>query len=143
MSDAFPHHYVTTATAGAEGSVSITSPRLPELQTFAPAEFGGPGDHWSPETLLSAAVSDCFVLGFRAIARASKLEWSQLTCEANGTLDRVDGQLRFTRFDLKARLVSPADPARATRVLEKAEKACLITNSLSSTIHLETEVVSS
>ncbi|MGF1508060.1 MAG: OsmC family protein [Myxococcota bacterium] len=143
MSDAFPHHYETAAAADAEGAVTVTSPRLPDLSTMPPAEFGGPGDHWSPETLLSAAVADCFVLGFRAIARASKVEWKHLECRAVGTLDRSDGTLKFTRFDLTAKLAVPSgvDEARATRVLEKAEKSCLITNSLSCEIHLQTEVV--
>lgn len=140
--DDLPHIYRTTARAEAEGLVTLEAPSLPPLESAAPAEFGGPGDRWSPETLLTAAVVDCFVLGFRAIARASKLEWQRLECSVEGKLDRVERTTQFTELALKAHLQVPAgtDEARAQRILERAEKTCLITNSLSAEVHLETRV---
>jgi organic hydroperoxide reductase OsmC/OhrA len=66
-----PHHYNVSIRAGEEGSVEITSPGLSTLVSAPPVEFGGPGDLWSPETLIVAAVADCFVFTFRAIAAAS------------------------------------------------------------------------
>ena len=70
----FPHHYVATATARPGHNVDVGSPGLVSIPSAGPAEFGGPGDLWSPETLLVAAVADCFVLSFRAIARKAKLD---------------------------------------------------------------------
>ena len=87
----FPHHYRVNASAEADGNVTIKADDLPEIVTAPPAEFGGPGDQWSPETLLVGAIADCFVLTFRAIASASKLEWSALECSAEGVLERVNG----------------------------------------------------
>jgi len=108
-----------------------------------PPEFDGPGGHWSPETLLVAAVADCFTLSFRSIAKGSRFEWRELAAEVHGLLERNDGVARFTRFDTRARLVVPAgaDPARARMLMEKAEKICLISNSLSAARHLECEIV--
>jgi organic hydroperoxide reductase OsmC/OhrA len=110
----------------------VAATGLPTLQTAPPAEFDGPGDRWSPETLLCAAVADCFVLSFRAVARASKLDWTGLECKVEAKLDRVDGRTFFTELTVHASLNVPAgtDPARATKLLEKAEHVCLITNSL-------------
>ena len=130
--DAYPHCYEVQATAKAEGSVTIASERLPSLASAPPLQFGGPGDQWSPETLFVAAVADCLILTFRAVARASKLSWLDLDCNAEGVLDRVDGVSRFTELRLHARLTLPqgGDIERGKHLLEKAEKACLITNSL-------------
>lgn len=138
----FPHHYLVDGRAAPEGDVTLTSPGLEALASAAPEQFGGPGDKWSPETLLTAAVADCFILGFRAIARASKFQWHALSCIVEGTLERKDHVSRFTAFTVRARLEVPADAdeARATRLLEKADATCLVTNSLSSEIRLETEV---
>jgi len=138
----FPHHYSVSATAGSEGIVELTSPGLATLESAPPAEFGGPGDRWSPETMLVAAVADCFMLSFRAIARASKLDWLSLSCDTNGTLDRVERKNQFTEFQLKVVLTCPAgtDEQKAMRLLEKAEEICLITNSLRSEAHLTAEV---
>ncbi len=138
-----PHHYHVTASSEQEGNVLLKAEELPQLISAPPAEFGGPGDQWSPEHLLVAAVADCFILTFRAIARASKLEWIDLKAPTEGTLDRVERVTRFTAFTVKAILTVPAgtDLEKARRLLEKAESACLITNSLNTENHLEIEIV--
>jgi organic hydroperoxide reductase OsmC/OhrA len=139
-----PHHYTVTATANAEGEVRLESAHLSALVTAAPAEFGGPGDRWSPETLCVGAVADCFVLTFRAVARAAKLQWSSLRCDVEGTLDRVERVTRFTSFLVRATLEVPSgtDAARARDLLAKTEQTCLITQSLKGASQLEARVES-
>ena len=138
----FPHHYRVAVAGGVDGDVELSTERVSCLRSASPAEFGGPGDRWSPETLLVGAVGDCLILTFRAVARASKLEWTSLHCEVTGTLDRLDRATQFTQVEIHAHLVVPAgtDPARARRALEKAEGGCLISNSLKATIRLTSEI---
>ncbi len=83
------------------------------------------------------------MLSFRAIARASKVEWSELACRVEGVLERVDGVTRFTRYTTFASLKVPSEPPaeKARRLLEKAEHVCLISNSLRGERILVTEVV--
>lgn len=138
----FPHIYQAEAVAAPDGPVEILSPGLNAIATTSPPEFGGPEGHWSPETLLVASVADCFILTFRAIARASKLEWVELDCEAEGKLER-DGKLtRFTAFHIRAKLRIPdgVREERARLLLEKAEVNCLITNSMTASIQLDTKI---
>jgi organic hydroperoxide reductase OsmC/OhrA len=138
----YPHHYSVEASGAASGSVNLEAHGLPAITSAPPIEFDGPGDQWSPESLLVAAVADCFVFTFRAIARASKLEWSNLRCRAHRTLDHVDRVTRFVAMRIEADLTLPADgnADAARRLLEKAEKSCLITNSLDLTAELEASV---
>lgn len=138
----FPHHYRIQAQGSATGSIKLTGEGLPSLDTAPPREFGGPGDQWSPESLMVGAIADCFILTFRAVAGASKLEWSHLECEATGTLDRVERVTRFTEITVTAKLTVPegTDPDKARRALEKSESACLITNSMNAEVHLKAEV---
>ncbi|MDJ0813512.1 MAG: OsmC family protein [Woeseiaceae bacterium] len=138
-----PHHYAVKASAVADSNVLLESPGLESLTTAGPAEFGGPGDLWSPETLLVAAVADCFILSFRAIARASKMEWISLSCDAVGDLDKIDKVTQFTGFRLRVRLEVPEGlrEGKAERLLEKAEKHCLITNSMKAGSTLDYEVI--
>jgi organic hydroperoxide reductase OsmC/OhrA len=135
---AFPHHYTVSADGSGTGDVELKADGLPTLQSASPIPFDGPGDRWSPETLLVAAVGDCLILTFRAVARASGFAWTSLECDVTGTLDRVERTTRFVAFEVRARLHVPSgtDPDRARQVLEKAERSCLISNSLSGTIHL-------
>ena len=138
----YPHHYAVAAQAKPEGTVTTSSPGLEDIESAAPAEFGGPGDRWSPETFLVAAVADCFILSFRGIARASKLEWLSLSCEVDGVLDRPEKVTRFTEFHLRVALVvaEGTNVDKAARLLDMAERSCLVTNSLISETFLEAEV---
>lgn len=138
-----PHDYEATAKLNPESLVTLSSDGLPSIESAPPKEFGGSGEQWSPEDLLVAAVADCFTLSFKAIAAASKFSWVDLECHVSGTLDKVERAIQFTELKIKAKVVIPADAdaSRAERLLEKAEQACFITNSLKAEKHLETEVV--
>jgi organic hydroperoxide reductase OsmC/OhrA len=139
----YPHHYIVHARSEATGDVEVAAEGLPTLRTAPPVEFDGPGDRWSPESLLCAAVADCFVLSFRAVARASRLDWNSLEARVEGKLDKVDGVTRFTQMVVHATLRVPSgvDHDRATKLLEKAEQVCLITNSLVAESRLDPTVV--
>src|SRR5262252_10273977 len=103
----FPHRYNVCASMSPGGDVALASERLPKIASAPPLQFGGPGDRWSPETLIVAAVADCFVLTFRSIAETSKLSWTKLICTAHGTLDRVNRVTQFTAFSVSASLEIP------------------------------------
>ena len=139
----YPHHYTVHAVAEPTGDVPLSAAGLPPIASAPPPEFDGPGDRWSPETLLCAAVADCVVLSFRAVARASKLDWTSLEVRVEGKLDRVEGRSYFTAFVLHATLRVPAgtDQERAKKLMEKAEQVCLISNSLVAQRHLELTVI--
>jgi organic hydroperoxide reductase OsmC/OhrA len=138
-----PHVYPVAASLSAGGAVQMQASELPDIEIASPREFDGPGDRWSPETLLAGALASCFLLTFKAVARASKLEWQSVYCAVDATLDRSDGATRFTAFRTRVRLTVPASSDRALceRVLQKSERGCLIANSLNGERTLEMEIV--
>ena len=133
-----PHRYAARASGTTAGSVGVVADGLPAIETQPPPEFGGPEGYWSPETLLLASVADCFILSFRAVARASRLAWFDLDVDVRAVLDRVDGATRFTAFTIAPRLGIPptTQESIALAVLDKAKRACLVTNSLTATCEL-------
>ena len=137
-----PHRYDVRITGGPQGYATLKSGGVPDLRTAPPIEFDGPGDAWSPEQLLLAAVEACFVLTFRAIAAASGIEFASLAVEGEGIVDRQAGRTRFTEILLRPRLTVPpgVDWVRVQRALEKAERACLVSGSLATPIRLEPEI---
>ena len=139
---ALPHRYRVKGAGRITGDVELTTERVTVLHSASPAEFDGPGDRWSPETLLVGAVADCFILTFRAIAKASRLAWVSLDCDVTGTLDRVDRVTQFTHFDMTAHLVVPGgvDADGARQALEKAERNCLVSCSLKASFALDATV---
>jgi uncharacterized OsmC-like protein len=137
-----PHTYEARLRGGPSGYAGLSASGIPDLRTAPPADFGGPGDAWSPEHLLLAAVQACFLFTLRAVARASKVPFTNLELDASGTVDRQDNVTRFTQIVLSARLTVPrgADRERVLHVMEKSKKACLVTASLSTPVRLEAEV---
>lgn len=138
----FPHHYAASVTGAASGHAPLSAPNVPTLSTATPAEFGGPGDAWSPELLLLGAVETCFLFTFRAVAHASKLAFDHVRVNCVGVVDRQDRVTRFTEIVLHVTIRVPeeADVALVERLAEKAERACLVTASLSTPVRLVTVV---
>jgi len=141
----FPHQYTVSASSESTSLIKVSSVGMPDLITGPPKEFGGTGEEWSPEDLLVASVVDCYILSFKAVAKASRLDWISIECNAVGTLDKVDRLPQFTAFKINAKLVIPAGAdekvlAKAERLLEKAEAICLITNSLKADSELTFEI---
>jgi len=138
-----PHQYEVHVTGGPIGDACASASGCPDLHTAPPENYGGPGNVWSPEHLLLAAVQSCLLFTLRAVARASNLEFVSLDVDASGTVDRQNGVTRFTEIVLRPKLTVPtgADRALAARVLAKSEKACLISASLSTPVRMDAEIL--
>lgn len=123
----------------------LSSPVLDEpIRVATPPEFpqGMPGI-WSPEHLFVAAVESCLMTTFLAIADNSKFRFERFESKATGKLEKVDGRYLISQITLMPRLEidNAADRERAERILHKAEAACLITNSIKSTVVFQPEIV--
>lgn len=134
------HYYEVELKWDADRKGTLSSRELDEKIVVAtPPDFpkGIPGI-WSPEHLLIASVTSCFMTTFLAIAENSKLEFESLSINANGNLDKVEGKLMMHSIKLLPSLIikNASDNERALRILEKSEAACLISNSLKTTIKL-------
>jgi organic hydroperoxide reductase OsmC/OhrA len=116
---------------------------LPELASAPAPQFGGPGALWSPETLLVAAIADCYVMTFRAVSGAALFGWLKLECRVDGMLESVKRAPCFTRLHTLATLTvaAGADVAKARRLLKKTDAACLVANSLRGERTFEAHVI--
>jgi peroxiredoxin-like protein len=113
---------------------------IPRTINFAaPPEFGGEPGLWTPEHLLLAAVSTCYVSTLRAVADASKFEFDGVEVPIEGKIEKLEGGFKFTRITLRpvVTIHDEKDRERIGRVLEKAEQVCLVSRSLECAIALE------
>jgi len=123
----------------------LSSPELnQEVEVATPPQFpGGIEGVWSPEHLFVASVNSCLMTTFLAIAEYSKLQFTSFRSSGSGKLDKVDGRFAVSEITLSPVLEIPAekDREKAERILHKAKAACLISNSITSKIIFEPEVV--
>ena len=137
------HLYKTEIEWTGERHGELRAPALPGLEVDAPPEFKGHEGVWTPEHLFVASVNSCFMTTFLAIAENSKLELVKFRTDAEGTLEKVEGQgLMITHITLRPKLVikHSRDTERALRIIDKAEKQCLIANSIRTETKLEPQV---
>jgi peroxiredoxin-like protein len=127
------HEYrVNAFGAGGRNGVVHAEGVMSCVSFSAPPEFLGEPGRWTPEHFLVAAVASCFVSTFSGIAEKSRLEFATFNLDAEGVLDHEDGIWRFTEIKLRpvVTVLKEEDRDRAIRLLEKAEKSCLIARSL-------------
>ncbi|GGK29691.1 hypothetical protein GCM10007962_24940 [Yeosuana aromativorans] len=114
------------------------------IEVATPPQFSsGMPNIWSPEHLFTAAVSSCLMTTFLAVAEYSKFEFVSFKCGAKGVLDKVDGKFVMTEVLLfpEVTISEESQRDRALRILEKSEKACLISNSITSKVTMEPKII--
>ncbi len=119
-------------TGGKEGIVSAPD-GPPDLEIASPAQFGGPGNRWTPEHFFVGAATACWMTTFLAVAELSKLEVAEVSASGEGFLERSDDRrFSITRIVLRPRVAirREEDRDKALRLIQKAETACLVARSM-------------
>ena len=134
---------VTAASTAVRSGVAIADDVQPSIAFSAPPEFQGETGRWTPEHLFLASVAGCYVSTFSGMAQFSKFEFLSLDLEVEGVLSKEETGWRFAQVNLRPRLkiAQEKDRERASRLLEKAEKTCLIIRSTNSKVILEPELM--
>lgn len=144
--DSHDYQVEVSGTGLKTGLLTAAGDALPSLDIASPPEFGGPNGVWSPEHLFVASVASCLMTTFRSMAEKSGVEVVSYEDESVGHLTRGDdGLFWIERITLRPRIVVSADSRldRAQRLIEKAERVCLIGRSIESETVLEPNVTSS
>jgi organic hydroperoxide reductase OsmC/OhrA len=134
-----PHDYDVDLIGGPQGYATISAAGLPDLTTAPPREYDGPGDAWSPEHLLLASVSSCFLFTFRAVARTLRAEFRDVGAQTSGIVSRVGGVTRFTDVVIRATVTAAAGASveLLQRAIDKTTAHCLVSSSLATPVRVE------
>jgi organic hydroperoxide reductase OsmC/OhrA len=133
------YKYTTSVLWKSEKKGTLTVAGKPPVEVATPPEFKGHEGIWSPEDLYVAAVNSCIMTTFLAFAGRAGLAFEGYESEAEGALEFVDERLVFTKIVVrpKVTLRPGADRKLAEEILHKAEKNCLVSNSLRTEVILE------
>ena len=139
------HQYEVNVEWTQDRKGTISSPDLTQkIEVATPPDFPkGEPKIWSPEHLFVAAVNSCLMNTFFAIAENSDFKYISFKSNAIGKVEKIDNKYLVTEIKLKPVLTiaDTADADKALRVIEMSEKNCLISNSITSKIILEPEIV--
>ena len=144
MIESHDYEVQLTGTGRKTGKLHASQDGLPSFEVASPPEFDGPQGVWSPEHLFVASVSSCLMTTFQAIAAASRVEVLDYSDQASGRLTRGDDRLyRIESITVRPRVVigDQSKVDKTLRLIEKAERACLISRSIDSDVTLEPTVI--
>ncbi|ULC57877.1 OsmC family protein [Flaviramulus sp. BrNp1-15] len=111
-----------------------------KITIVTPPEFPkGEANIWSPEHYFVAAINGCLMTTFLAVAENFKLNFIDFESDAEGKLEMIDRKFMISEVILKpvVTIANEADMELAKKVIEKSEKACLISNSVNSNIKMD------
>ena len=141
MNDSSEHIYEINLQWNAERKGTLSSPVLPtQIEVATPPDFPkGMKDIWTPEHLFIASVNSCYMATFLVVAENSKFEFISFDCNSVGIVETINETLAVTQITLKPKVVikSAEHEEQLMKILEKSNKECLISNSVTTKISLE------
>ena len=133
-----------TSTSWTEGkSGLLASDGKPTMKISSPPEFRGEAGHWTPEDMFVGAVEVCHMATFLTFAAKKQLPIVSYRSHANGVLEFVDGDYRFTRIVIFPTIVvsGSAVEAEVHATLREAHSHCLVTNSIASIVEINPTLI--
>ena len=137
----FTYKTNTSWTEGKSGTLSAEG--KPVLKITSPPEFRGEAGQWTPEDMFVGAVEVCHMATFLAFASRKQIPILSYRSHANGVLEFVDGDYRFTRIVIFPTIVvaSSTSESDVHATLREAQRHCLVTNSIASIVEVNPTLV--
>ncbi len=119
----------------------MSAPGIPDVALGCPKVFGGDEKNWTAEHLFVSSVEACIMMTFDEIATRRKIEIISYESSTEGTLQAVERVFRFSDVTIRPRLVvKGTDAETAKKMIERAHRKCLVTNSLVTDCKVEPEI---
>jgi organic hydroperoxide reductase OsmC/OhrA len=120
---------------GAEGK--------PKLTVSCPADLRTESSAWTPEEMFVGAVEVCHMVTFKSFAAKRQLRVLSYTSHANGVLEYVDGDFRFTRIVIFPTIIvaEGSSESEVHIALRDAERHCLVANSIASIVEVNPTLI--
>lgn len=116
------------------------APPRPILHGGPSSEFDGDATSWSPEHLLLSSLGLCMLTTFEAFCARDGIELLDWNASIKGSVERSADGLIFSSIVLCIDMVVAGNVDRVEDTLEDAKRYCLILNSLSVPVVVETTI---
>lgn len=137
----FTYKTSTTWTEGRSGTIG--SEGKPTMKISSPPEFKGERGVWTPEDLFVGSVEVCHMTTFLSFAAQKKMTIVSYKSRANGVLEYIDEDYRFTRIVIFPTITVGKDVVETDvhALLREAEKHCLVANSIASIVEVNPTII--
>jgi organic hydroperoxide reductase OsmC/OhrA len=137
-------HTFRTSTSWLDGTTGLLSAEgKPTLRVSTPPEFRGERGVWTPEDLFVGSVEICHMATFMSFARRNDIPITSYRSHANGVLEYVGDDFRFTRIVIFPTITIPSAKHEQDvhELLKETSHRCLVTNSIASIVEINPTIV--
>ncbi|RDW20490.1 OsmC family protein [Oceanobacillus chungangensis] len=109
-----------------------------------PSEMDGPGIGTNPDEMLLGAAATCYIITLAAMIERARLPLKEMSLESVGIVDVTNGVFTYKKIIHRPAVSLKADASEEERrklikLVEKAEKSCMISRAIQGNVELELE----
>jgi organic hydroperoxide reductase OsmC/OhrA len=122
---------------------TLSAEGKPTITVASPPEFNGESGVWTPEDMFVASVEICHMMTFLSLATKTQIPIISYQSRANGVLEFVDNDYRFTRIVLfpSITVAKSVKEEKVYEMLREAHKHCLVANSIASIVEVNPTIM--
>lgn len=137
------HHFHLKADwpGGRDNVGYIESDKL-KTKISIPKEMNGPDIGTNPDEMLLGAAATCYIISLAALIERAALPLKEMDMQSEGIVDVTDGVFTYQTIIHKPRVVLNADATdkdlkQLDRLVDKAEKSCMISKAIQGNVELQ------
>lgn len=138
------HFYLKADWPGGRNSEGYIESGNLKTKISIPKEMDGPGVGTNPDEMLLGAAATCYLITLAAMIERAKLPLHEISLESEGIVEVVNGVFTYKKIihrpsvSLKEE-ADEADYTKLKKLVEKAEKSCMISRAIMGNVELELE----
>lgn len=107
-----------------------------------PSEMDGPGIGTNPDEMLLGAAATCYLITLAAMIERSELPLAEMSLESEGIVDVTKGVFTYKKIIHKPSVAlknsaSDKEHTMLKKLVEKAEKSCMISRAIQGNVEIE------
>ncbi|TGB02668.1 OsmC family protein [Halobacillus salinus] len=137
------HHFHLKADwPGGRNNVGYIESDKLKTKVSIPKEMDGPDVGTNPDEMLLGAAATCYIISLAAMIERADLPLHEMDMDSEGVVDVTDGVITYKKIIHKPRVVLKAGATerhlrQLNRLVEKAEKSCMISRAIEGNVELE------
>ncbi|QAS53235.1 OsmC family protein [Halobacillus litoralis] len=139
---ALHHFHLKADWPGGRNEVGYIESDKLKTEISIPKEMNGPDIGTNPDEMLLGAAATCYIISLAAMIERADLPLKELDMESEGIVDVTEGVFTYKKIIHRPRVLlsSEADEVdlnKLNRLIEKAEKSCMISKAIEGNVELE------
>ncbi|WP_042143978.1 OsmC family protein [Paucisalibacillus sp. EB02] len=115
-----------------------------KVKVSIPPEMDGPGVGTNPDEMLLGAAATCYIITLAAMIERANLPLKEMSLESEGIVDVTNGVFTYKKIIHRPTVVltdnaSEQDYALLGKLVQKAEKSCMISRAIQGNVELALE----